>query len=895
MSRAAPRYWQPVDPVLLIAGKGIEATPRHGEDGVLACTMVSITAELPGPQDFRDAVSRHLTDQAWSPPWHPLLFEWEAQVQPLTRWGNISSKGRYYDEAHITGNFCLDDGMIDPAGPLDGADLIHQEGKSSPSTLGAVEELANADAQRAVQNFSGRSILTPHAAKGFMRALAAWLLKHADGAQLPDRAALMAWAGSSSTNPLNTNDHTDEAERSAAAVRRRVADRLRDAAPARDVQLEWIVGLGWRYAVAAPDRRQRGTYALVPQPDAGAQLRGDFEEMKERLEWLATGAPGVQTQSLGGFHQALLGQRQVFQLPLADPLGFSDMKEVVFRAASAIASEGRTSPLIDNDFMPLRTGMMRLTQLWLIDTFGQVAEVVSANSEGTPMLPSGSFRKNLEPVWPEGKEHEEGWVWLPPRITQPARLDFRWLAAGSEKIEMNAHPATSPVCGWLLPNALDGTLQIHDGSGAVLGIIEETPGGMRWQIRPGAGTAVYPESIGDPTLRDVVNWIMARPPDNEILRTFLDALESAMENIHPAGINAHQSLALLFGQPLAVVRASLGISLHGLPAAKHNREGYEQELVRAREVGELLLTTLPEIARAIDDAEKCLASDETVASTPAAIERAVQKLIEAAGPLSRTATAPELRKDLGELATVDYRLPDNISEVGYVARYRSLIDAIRGRYLFCMDRANAILGGLDRITDRFEHVKIPVRLGEWRQLDDGLAGYWEVGTDGRLADAFIASQADDPPAGEATSASILTHGAGVRTVEVVPADAPRQVVMLFDPRGQLHASCGLLPTKALSIPPEHYTKAMRSLQVFFLAAPILTQVDHPQLPLPREPGHTWTLLMRDAGGGWREIAEPAAPQPGAHFVRGQQLIDAWLRLDPLPEALSATPQASNPT
>ena len=34
---------------------------------------------------------------------------------------------------------------------------------------------------------------------------------------------------------------------------------------------------------------------------------------------------------------------------------------------------------------------------------------------------------------------------------------------------MNAHPAATPICGWLLPNNLDNSLMVYANTGQALG------------------------------------------------------------------------------------------------------------------------------------------------------------------------------------------------------------------------------------------------------------------------------------------------------------------------------------------------------------------------------------------------------------------------------------------
>jgi hypothetical protein len=84
--------------------------------------------------------------------------------------------------------------------------------------------------------------------------------------------------------------------------------------------------------------------------------------------------------------------------------------------------------------------------------------------------------------------------------------------------------------------------------------------------------------------------------------------------------------------------------------------------------------------------------------------------------------------------------------------------------------------------------------------------------------------------------------------------APPQILtLLLDPRGKLHATCGIAPTKAIDIPPDQYAAALQAIEATFLSTPILTDNGHLNLPLPSEPGYAWSWLQRDRAG-WAEIS-----------------------------------------
>ncbi len=250
------------------------------------------------------------------------------------------------------------------------------------------------------------------------------------------------------------------------------------------------------------------------------------------------------SQSLGGFNEALLMRKQTLQLEINDPLGFSDYQSFTQTVHDAVQGQSKSAPEPQWDFNPLRSGSMRILHLRLIDTFGQVRNLRWENVITTEQMTSiGS----------------NDWVWLPPRLAQPARCNFRWLAANADQQEMNDHPATTPICGWVLPNNLDNNLQIYDNQGTLLGIINEQ---AQWESAPGSQN-IKVEDILNPHLRQMVNYIInpktQQESNKDFLANFITSLDTALANIDPENFAQHQDLALLMGRPIALVRASLNI------------------------------------------------------------------------------------------------------------------------------------------------------------------------------------------------------------------------------------------------------------------------------------------------------------------------------------------------
>jgi hypothetical protein len=331
-------------------------------------------------------------------------------------------------------------------------------------------------------------------------------------------------------------------------------------------------------------------------------------------------------------------------------------------------------------------------------------------------------------------------------VAQRARVDLRWLSASADQEEMNAHPATSPICGWLLPNNLDNSLVISNAEGEPLGQIDSQG---RWRGVAGA-QAIDPTAVANPHLRRMVSYLLGQ--STQYQADFLSVIDSSLENIDPENFAQHQDLALLMGRPVALVRAALTLELQGLPAAHQGWNNFRDDIMS------------------------------------------------------------EGRDDNG------------FTEVGF-----------------------------------------PIRLGEHGQLNDGLVGYW-IERDGDYANGiFYAPESDsvqDP--------QLQTSGDHPAPIVRTLQDPPLILSMLIDPRANVQATAGILPAKVINVPPDQYLPALQKLQVAFLTAPVITDVGALKLPLPREPGSSWSWMPGGAAISNVDLE--------ARFGAPQEIREGWLIL-----------------
>ena len=561
-----------------------------------------------------------------------------------------------------------------------------------------------------------------------------------------------------------------------------------------------------------------------PGPNEKDPVADALRKVSEKLN-----DPGfhAMAQTLNGFNEALLMSKQTLQLPIADPLGFDDARPSTEAVRIAVGNQNRNAPQPLDDFNPIRAGVLKILDLRLVDTFGRTQTLTVKDEQVIA----------TEVMSHPGAPHL---IALPPRLVQPVRLNFRWFsadrgdAANADEMEMNAHPATTPVCGWLIPNNLDDSLMVYDNAGRPLGSINQQ---CQWAPAPGALPIAVAE-IGNLHLKTLVTYLIDQGQDH--FDDFLTAVEGALENIDPESIAQHEALALLMGRPIAVVRAALDLELRGRPAINQDWNVFRLDI------------------------EADLQSE--------------------AGPGAR----PALRE-----------------------------------------------------TDEFTKVRFPIRLGDERQLNDGLVGYWKevLSADGKTYayenNRFYAHACDTArvlktdlsavliSAEQKTALSgLLQNSEGVvkrhsllarfadgdalwqllcdkgviAELERDPRiryaadepelfqaiDSPRQkLTMLVDPRGAMHATSGVLPTKAIRIPPDQYAEALRSLEITFLSTPVVTAQGKINLPLPTEPGYAWSWLS-NSGGEWisSEI-EPVNLQ--AAWSGQQEIREGWLRLTNTPE------------
>ncbi|RTQ50301.1 hypothetical protein EJV47_11800 [Hymenobacter gummosus] len=750
---AGPRYWRPNDPVVLLARPGAanSGAPVEGRDPRATLQCLSLPAgpgfdpaQLDAPgllQAQAQAAGFYQAGQLkatrWQQnPWQPFLLEWETELFPHVAAGNLATKDKSYSPDFITQNYRLDELATD-------------------FSLRADAPEAPADGEVATV-YRGLSILTPGAGLKLgadVRAyLSSWLKT-----DLPARFYAATKVPDTDISPGYLEKHLA----AFGSWLQPLVPGLAALPAADDPNVGAALDAWWTASYDQLTAWYLGQTGPAAPPDAVLNL---LRAQQQLGQWQCL------AQSLGGFNEALLMRQQARQLEVADPLGFAEYQDFTDQVRAAGAGRSTSAPLPLNDFMPLRSGYLKLLGLRLVDNFGQVLDVAGLDQG---MVASEPLR---DPLHPDR-------VALRPRLSQAARLNLRWLSARDGAEETNYHPDTNPICGWLLPNYLDSSLNFYDADGQPLGALTPNPDAP-WQSAPGSPSPVTIDHIDNPHLRAVAQSLYNQQTDSlqtsggRFLQQFIDTLESGLENIAPENFAQHADLALLMGRPVAVVRVALDLQLQGHPARHQG--------------------------------------------------------------------------------------------------WNVFIKALQGAAAE---------------TDNFELVEFPVRLGEHRQLNDGLLGYWPEDLDGRLGPVFYSPVASSPAEASALPPGIRVYEEGGEPLNVgvrVQGEA-QNYTLLLDPRGKLHATAGIVPTKVIDIPASQYGPALRNIAVTFLVTPLLSDPGKTRINLPTEAGFNWSWLEQTAPAQWRELTRQAVisrtvfdeklPDPAGLWAA--LLAAGWLQ--PLPE------------
>ena len=309
----------------------------------------------------------------------------------------------------------------------------------------------------------------------------------------------------------------------------------------------------------------------------------------------------VMSQSLDTFNLMQTLRTTIPQIPVEDLVQVPDpTTDMISGAATAIPADSwydtgfnalapiSTGLRAQYNFGPLRSGFGEVTRLTIVDTFGQLMNLTTPAPAQAEVL-QVTTTNDLSAA--QGDMANAGKVYLPPRVLAPARVDAHWLSAAhnvavpgvtTDFVEVNDHPATSPVCGWIVPNHLDLSLAFYNADGSPIGSFGVEHEANVYRTRAGntantrslleldIGPRGQPPASMNPHVAQLMWFISDR--SSAFLGDLMDTIENSDQFINPASFAQDAALSVLVGRPLAVVRTVQSISTAGgvLPASQAN-------------------------------------------------------------------------------------------------------------------------------------------------------------------------------------------------------------------------------------------------------------------------------------------------------------------------------------
>ena len=567
-----------------------------------------------------------------------------------------------------------------------------------------------------------------------------------------------------------------------------------------------------------------------------------------------------------GFNEALIQQKSVIRLAAADPFGFATHKAFANDVAALLNTGQGSSADPLSTFNPLRCGAFRVLAIRIIDTFGRTCNLTPAA---------------IVTSTPNRISQKENWVNLSPRLCQQATMSIRWrdsLTRVSKEERLAAEPTTetlkpSPVCGWMLPVYLNQRIEFFDAFGKHLGGI--THKGL-WEnsvFDYGKASSEDRSFIKNVQLSNLVEWILAKTEKNPAFHeSFINILRETCNNIVPESRTNPSLMEIIGGTPIAVTQIAVNLFIKGTPAFDLDWNAFRMELDTSEGRNTRQFTKV-RIPYSIGDFHKY--NDGVVAywghtggrlAGPAYFNSAVRARISFSKAPEKLPLGledePDYRynreKDIAallvELAgeendfykhefTRHYvangsRYWDVMVNAGWIQLYE---ENILARLTFDQP-PNELPAGLEEEQEyrRDDRKDIPALLLELAGTNRTLhkyefircyttngAKYWDALVNARWI------QEDIKRTFEHTDLSGAID------------EAEKNFTVLMHPKGVIHLTSGILPVKKLKLPEESYKTALRTIELTFLASPIVTPVNELMVSLYQDSRYEWSWLKAE--------------------------------------------------
>ncbi|MBL4709892.1 MAG: hypothetical protein JKY48_15780 [Flavobacteriales bacterium] len=874
-----PRFWKPNDPVIFAESIAMQASKRFGKDGsmdpggllpskILADTITKLVTS----KDF-GAVLNLITDTTDDPayhswtdqPWNPLMLEWKTTVFPVANESNNSPNSMGYESSFITNNFLLKEN--DP-------NVSYQAKGQSFNSSASI--------------FSGSSILTTHASKLMRIRMEEYIEKNVLKECLVNKNQQGYFADTNTTEikSFDTSAHLN-------------------------LIIKWYDNIVTAWydpnTTLTPDQIK-----TLKEKDLTHNTLSAYQKISSK-DFHAL------SQSLGGFNESLLMSKESLELKVKDPLAFKEYAEFskavaavvekrplhiqyekntdraksTFTLAEDVNRASLRAPLPQNDFNPLRAGKLELTGLRVVDTFGQAVNLdISKGMITSEYFENTTSNENKCLITSEHLSvGDSNQVLLRPRLLQAAQVNFRWLSSQVENTESNELAHYGPICGWVMTNNLDNSLMVFEASGKAIGAFTAS-GSDRWETAPGSPDLPFWES-GENGIR-----VLYKETDitNASVSIVIETSSTVNTPITFTQNGAALTIHLPKENPIGELPclASPDLIREAWLAWKTNHSKTPFELVRIGEHNDIINeTTVPGIFTQPLDFDVNNWADSPPNGFNAHLYKMMLYL------KARTDEGLGFMKLFRETinAALDNIHPDTYAQHHSMAQLMGRpLALVRASLDMLLKAPPAIHQGWDtfamdmhrrsRETNNFTKVKLPIRIGEHNQLNDGVVGYWVEKNGGYSNDRFYSPSSDKGDSVSANNPSLnyITTHMSINSKEVPVNqfqsidDGPMALSILMDPRGKVNLTTGILPAKTIDIPPKLYKEAMDRMEVFFVSSPHLVDSEGLHFKMPAEKDFAWSFIYKNNQGEWLEDKLQPKKASEKHFTGEKKIREGWLKI-----------------
>lgn len=557
---------------------------------------------------------------------------------------------------------------------------------------------------------------------------------------------------------------------------------------------------------------------------------------------------------------------------------------------AGVPGDGTSTPPtsgVPSNFIAVRAGFMRILRLRIVDCFGQFVDLAgsSATTSADP--------KQIIASQPMQVPARNDILALPPRFTAPTRVWFRYQDAGGSKTDAGA--TLSPVCGFLLPNHLDGDLEFFDAAGDNLGDVRPDPqAGILWEDSPGTPSAVGKspsDAISNPFLAGIaqglINWGFAdislgQGAREDALSALLRIIDSTLWSTDPYAHAGDEHLSLLIGHPVVVMRGVVRVEVSEpvdpadvnkmrvpvrLGALTHWEDGLFGYFVNddyetlycadaavagfAREVGPgqgflRPINLVPNFYQTFSD-DLASPNQFTYAASPA-VEDLTPSSPRTANPLSAAGLIP---------------LVTGISPSSGPPGQTAIITGLNFTGVTAVNFGATLASSFTFKSDSEIQAAAP------------------AGT-GTVAITVTT------PVGTSASQGTVTEGASPVThlyintsgVAMIPPNQDVSLTLLVEPHCFVHATSGITPRKEIGMRREWVASALSRIAPTFRFGPVLVDPQRIRMPIPNDIHGSWSWDHRSSITDWAEdkvtntTGDALIPPDPAKAQEG------WLRMQP---------------